>query len=216
MKILVLKTDCQLDQGAKDALREAARKAAQTGIMILDGGMSLEAIEIDKSALLDEKGIAASFEQAMKKVEEMTVDGKYVPYEERKIDIGIEHTTMVKGLGIPVLMAKEEAESLEPQTLEEPPLLQITLKDINSIPEVIHKGESLRKRVNIDFNWESSGPDEFGSTYINLQTADVTSKYPAENRMQYKRGKALNELPTKDDLVWDKERGVYILQKGTV
>ncbi|APT45927.1 hypothetical protein [Bacillus safensis] len=53
MKILVLKTDCQLDQGAKDALREAARKAAQTGIMILDGGMSLEVIEIDKLSPLD-------------------------------------------------------------------------------------------------------------------------------------------------------------------
>ncbi|MGA3852170.1 hypothetical protein [Bacillus pumilus] len=49
MKILVIKTDCQLDQGAKEVLREEARKAAQTGIMILDGGMSLEVIEIDKS-----------------------------------------------------------------------------------------------------------------------------------------------------------------------
>ncbi|MED4992604.1 hypothetical protein [Bacillus safensis] len=86
MKILVLKTDCLLDQDTKENLREEARKAVQTGIMILDRGTSLEVIEIDKSALLDEKGIAASFEQAMKKVGEMTVDGKYVPYEERKID----------------------------------------------------------------------------------------------------------------------------------
>ncbi|WP_144502936.1 hypothetical protein [Bacillus pumilus] len=86
MKILVLKTNCQLDQGTKESLREEAKTAAQSGIMILDGGMSLEVIEIDKSALLDEKGIAAIFEQQMKKVGEMTVDGKYVPYEERKID----------------------------------------------------------------------------------------------------------------------------------
>ncbi|MEC2427704.1 hypothetical protein [Bacillus safensis] len=86
MKILVLKTNCQLDQGTKENLREEAKTAAQTGIMILDGGMSLEVIEIDKSALLDEKGIAVIIEQQMKKVGEMTVDGKYVPYEERKID----------------------------------------------------------------------------------------------------------------------------------
>lgn len=86
MKILVLKTDCLLDQDTKENLREEARKAAQSGIMILDRGTSLEVIEIDKSALLDEKGIAAIFEQQMKKVGEMTVDGKYVPYEERKID----------------------------------------------------------------------------------------------------------------------------------
>ncbi|MEK4791133.1 hypothetical protein [Bacillus sp. FSL K6-2971] len=86
MKILVIKTNCILDQGTKENIREEAMKAAQTGIMILDGGMCLDVIEVDKSTLLDEKRIAASFEQAMKKVREMTVDGKYVPYEERKID----------------------------------------------------------------------------------------------------------------------------------
>lgn len=168
MKILVLKTDCLLDQDTKENLREEARKAAQRGIMILDGGTSLEVIEIDKSALLG------------------------------------------------VLMIKEEAKNLEPRTFEEPPLLQITLKDLNSIPEVIHKGESLKGLINVGFNWETSGPDEFGSAYINLQNADVVSKYPNEKRTQYKRGKALNELPNKDDLVWDKERGVYILQKGNM
>lgn len=141
----------------------------------------------------------------------------YVPYEESKIDTGIEQATMTEIFGIPgVLTIKEEAENLEPRTFEEPPLLQITLKDINSIPEVIHKGESLKGLVNVGFNWETSGPDEFGSAYINLQNADVVSKYPNEKRTQYKRGKALNELPNKDDLVWDKERGVYILQKGNM
>ncbi|MGD6950054.1 hypothetical protein ACQCV9_28980, partial [Bacillus mobilis] len=88
-----------------------------------------------------------------KGVKKPTISKKYVPYEERrKIEHGIEYT---KGLGILKLMTKEEAENLEPQTFEDPPLLQITLKDINSIPEVIHKGESLKERANIDFNWES-------------------------------------------------------------
>ncbi|CVM30641.1 hypothetical protein [Bacillus safensis] len=53
MKILVLKTESRLEKEAKEILREEARKAAQTGIMILDGGMSLEVIEIDKSYPLD-------------------------------------------------------------------------------------------------------------------------------------------------------------------
>ncbi|TFV12236.1 hypothetical protein E4T85_00030 [Bacillus stratosphericus] len=149
-----------------------------------------------------------------KGVKKPTISKKYVPYEERRIiEHGIEYAPMVKGLGKPILMTKEEEESLEPQTFEEPPLLQITLKDMDSIPEVIHKGESLEWLINIGFNWETSGPDEFGSAYINLQNADVGCKHPVENRTEYKRGKAMNELPTKDDLVWDKERGVYILPK---
>ncbi|MGY0566589.1 hypothetical protein ACVHXO_03680 [Bacillus safensis] len=220
MKILVLKTNCLLDQGTKENIREEAKKAAQTGIMILDGGMGFDVIEVDKSALLDEKVIAASFEQAMKKVRKMTVDGKYVPYEERKIDTGIEHgiehATTVKGLGKPILMTKEEAESLEPQTLEEPPLLQITLKDIHSVPEVIHNGETLKGLIDVDINWKTGGLDKFGAAYVNLRTAGEKGKRPSERRIEYKRGYSIVELPTKDDLVWDKERGVYILPKGNM
>ncbi|MEK4684333.1 hypothetical protein NSQ76_01010 [Bacillus sp. FSL M8-0256] len=184
MRILVLKTNCLLDQGTKENIREEAKKAAQTGIMILDRGMGLDVIEVDKSALLDEKGIAESFEQAMKKVREMTVGGKYVPYEERKAE-----------------------------KLEASPLIQITLKDIHSVPEVIHKGEPLEGRVDIDFNWKTGGFDTVGSTYINLRTLGSKGKKPSEKRIEYKHGEAMDELPTKDDLVWDKERGVYILPK---
>ncbi|WP_260856665.1 hypothetical protein [Bacillus pumilus] len=214
MKILVLKTDCLLNESAKENIREEAMKAAQAGIMILDGGMGLEVIEIDKSSLLDEKGIAESFEQAMKKAGKITVDGKNVPYKERKIDAGIEHGiehgTTVKGLGIPSLMTKEEAENLESQTFEEPPLLQITLKDIHSVPEVIHNGEPLEGRIDIDFNWKTGGFDTVGSTYINLRTLENKDKKPSEKRIEYKRGEAMDELPTKDDLVWDKERGIHL------
>ncbi|MCY7675721.1 hypothetical protein [Bacillus safensis] len=220
MKILVLKTDCLLNESAKENIREEAMKAAQAGIMILDGGLDLEVIEIDKSSLLDEKGIAESFEQAMKKAGKITVDGKYVPYKERKIDAGIkhgiEHGTTVKGLGIPVLMTKEEAENLEPQTLEDPPLLQITLKDIHSVPEVIHNGETLKGLIDVDINWKTGGLDKFGAAYVNLRTAGEKGKRPSERRIEYKRGDSIVELPTKDDLVWDKERGVYILQTGNM
>lgn len=220
MKILVLKTDHGLTKDAKEEIREEVSQDLKRGMLILDGLMGFEVIEIDKSALLDEKGIAASFEQQMKKVRKMTVDGKYVPYEERKIDTGIEHgiehATTVKGLGKPILMTKEEAESLEPQTFEEPPLLQITLKDIHSVPEVIHNGETLKGLIDVDINWKTGGLDKFGAAYVNLRTAGEKGKRPSERRIEYKRGDSIVELPTKDDLVWDKERGVYILQKGNM
>ncbi|MEK5008327.1 hypothetical protein MHI11_14245 [Bacillus sp. FSL K6-3312] len=120
---------------------------------------------------------------------------KYVPYEI---------------FGTPVLMTKEEAENLEPQTFEEPPLLQITLKDIHSVPEVIHNGETLKGLIDIDINWKTGGLDKYGSAYVNLRTAGEKGKRPIEKRIEYKRGEAMDELPTKDDLVWDKERGIYL------
>ncbi|MEC3762025.1 hypothetical protein [Bacillus pumilus] len=117
------------------------------------------------------------------------ISGEYVPYEERK---RTEHGT-------------EQA-----TTVSEPPLLQITLKDIHSVPEVIHNGEPLEGRIDIDFNWKTGGFDTVGSTYINLRTLGNKGKKPIEKRIEYKRGEAMGELPTKDDLVWDKERGIYL------
>ncbi|WP_186303793.1 hypothetical protein [Bacillus pumilus] len=61
MKILVLKTNCLLDQEVKENIREEIKKAAQTGVMILDGGMDSEVIEIDKLSSFDEKGIGIGF-----------------------------------------------------------------------------------------------------------------------------------------------------------
>ncbi|WAT79649.1 hypothetical protein [Bacillus safensis] len=180
------------------------KKSTHFETVLVDEGVREETITI-----LRDKGVTVSGFLLDRNT--LKAGEKYVPYEEqRKIEHGIKYT---KGLGIPKLMIKEEAENIESQTFEDPPLLQITLKDMDSIPEVIHKGESLEWLINIGFNWETSGPDEFGSAYINLQNADVECKHPVENRTEYKRGKAMNELPTKDDLVWDKERGVYILPK---
>ncbi|WP_111292181.1 hypothetical protein [Bacillus safensis] len=128
------------------------------------------------------------------------VGGEYVPYEERReIEHGIEYTSLVKGLGIPVLMTKEEAENLEPQTFEDPPLLQITLKDLDSVPEVIHNGEPLEGRVDIDFNWKTGGFDTVGTTYINLRTLENKDKKPSEKRIEYKRGEAMDESVTNEE-----------------
>ncbi|MGE6626147.1 hypothetical protein [Bacillus pumilus] len=136
----------------------------------------------------------------------VTVSGFFVdmssyfsPYEELKDDAGIKHGTTVKGLGIPVLMTKEEAENLEPQTLEDPPLLQITLKDIHSVPEVIHNGEPLEGRIDIDFNWKTGGFDTVGSTYINLRTLGIEGTKPSEKRIEYKRGEVMDESVTNEE-----------------
>ncbi|MFB7033155.1 hypothetical protein ACFCVS_01375 [Bacillus altitudinis] len=136
----------------------------------------------------------------------LKVGEKYVPYEERRIVEGVKCATTVKGI----------AEALEYQTFEEPPLLRITLKDIHSVPEVIHNGETLKGLIDVDINWKTGGLDKFGAAYVNVRTAGEKGKRPSERRIEYKRGDSIVELPTKDDLVWDKERGVYILQKGNM
>ncbi|MEK4686248.1 hypothetical protein NSQ76_10910 [Bacillus sp. FSL M8-0256] len=78
---------------------------------------------------------------------------------------------------------------------KEHPLLQITLKDLDSVPEVIHNGEPLQGRIEIDFNWKTRGLDKEGSTYINLRTAGEKGKRKglSEKRIEYKQGEAMNE-----------------------
>ncbi|MFK4461890.1 hypothetical protein [Bacillus safensis] len=174
----------------------AAERSTLLNTVLVDEGVREETITI-----LRDKGVTVSGFLLDRST--LRVGEKYVPYEERKIVEGIKCATTVKGI----------TEALEYQTFEEPPLLQITLKDLDSVPEVIHNGESLEGRVDIDFNWKTGGFDTVGSTYINLRTLGSKGKKPSEKRIEYKHGEAMDELPTKDDLVWDKERGVYILPK---
>ncbi|WHF29122.1 hypothetical protein QJS65_20465 (plasmid) [Bacillus altitudinis] len=162
----------------------------ETITILRDGGVTVSGFFLDRSTL--------------------KAGENYVPYEECKIEHGIEYTPILKGLGIPKLLTKEETENLEQRTFEKPPLLQITLKELDSVPEVIHNGEPLEGRVDIDFNWKTGGFDTVGTTYINLRTLENKDKKPSEKRIEYKRGEAMDELPTKDDLVWDKERGIYL------
>ncbi|WP_144474022.1 hypothetical protein [Bacillus pumilus] len=190
-------------------VRIIGESAAKRSSTLLDTVLVEEGVQETTITILRDNGV--------------TVSGFFVdrssynsPYEELKADAGIKYGTTVKGLGIPSLMTKEEAENLESQTFEEPPLLQITLKDIHSVPEVIHNGETLKGLIDVDINWKTGGLDKFGATYVNLRTAGEKGKRPSERRIEYKRGDSIVELPTKDDLVWDKERGVYILQKGNM
>ncbi|MFJ6204213.1 hypothetical protein [Bacillus pumilus] len=130
--------------------------------------------------------------------------------QEKTITILRDKGVTVSGFLVDMNSFHSSYEELKDTTIEEQPLLQITLKELDSVPEVIHNGESLQGRIDIDFNWKTGGYDKAGSTYINLRTAGNKGKKPSERRIEYKRGEAMDDLPTKDDLVWDKERGVYI------
>ncbi|WP_156060362.1 hypothetical protein [Bacillus altitudinis] len=179
----------------------AFKKSTRFETVLVEEGVREETITI-----LIEKGVTVSGFLLDRST--LNAGEKYVPYEERRIVEGIKCATTVKGIDIP--MTKEKAENLEPQTFEEPPLLQITLKDIHSVPEVIHNGETLKGLIDVDINWKTGGLDKYGSAYVNLRTAGEKGKRPSDRRIEYKRGDSLVELPTKDDLVWDKERAVYL------
>lgn len=130
--------------------------------------------------------------------------------QEKTITILRDKGVTVSGFLVDMNSFHSPYEELKDTTIEEPPLLQITLKELDSVPEVIHNGESLEGRIDIDFNWKTRGLDKVGSTYINLRTGRVKGKKPSEKRIEYKSGEAIDELATKDDLVWDKERGIYL------
>ncbi|WP_342487405.1 hypothetical protein MKY83_13325 [Bacillus sp. FSL M8-0266] len=163
-------------------------ETATKSLLLLDTVLVEEGVQETTITILRDKGVTVSgfFVDPRWSV----VDGEYVPYEERKkrTEHGIEQAT----------------------TVLEPPLLQITLKDIHSVPEVVHNGETLKGLIDVDINWKTGGLDKYGSAYVNLRTAGEKGKRPIEKRIEYKRGEAMDELPTKDDLVWDKERGIYL------
>ncbi|MCY7572374.1 hypothetical protein [Bacillus pumilus] len=162
-------------------VRIIGESAAKRSSTLLDTVLVEEGVQEKTITILRDKGVTVSgfFVDPRWSV---VAGEKYVPYEI---------------FGTPVLMTKEEAENLEPRTFEDPPLLQITLKDMNSIPEVIHNGEPLEGRIDIDFNWKTGGFDTVGSTYINLRTLGIKGKKPSEKRIEYKQGEALHEEVTK-------------------
>lgn len=156
-----------------------AQSSGFLNTVLVDEGVQEKTITI-----LREKGVTVSgffFDRSTLKVGE-----KYVPYEERKI------------FGTPVLMTKEEAENLEPQTFEEPPLLQITLKDLDSVPDVIHKGETLTNRIAVDFNWKTKD-ERNGSLYVNLRAMVDEVGKNTERRIEYRQGKSLINSMYLDD-----------------
>ncbi|RBZ02105.1 hypothetical protein DSD26_00050 [Bacillus velezensis] len=55
--------------------------------------------------------------------------------------------------------------------MDQEPLLQITLDEINSIPEVYYKGEKITKRIKVSFDWETKTDQNEGGTKILIEHA---------------------------------------------
>ncbi|EJP84657.1 hypothetical protein [Bacillus cereus] len=59
---------------------------------------------------------------------------------------------------------------------KEEPLLQIILPDINAVPTVLYKGEEIKGRIRVSFDWKTSVFDDRNNTYIHLEFFDDESE----------------------------------------
>ncbi|PWA08647.1 hypothetical protein DCC39_14510 [Pueribacillus theae] len=68
--------------------------------------------------------------------------------------------------------------------LKPKPLLTIELQDENSVPKVFYKGEEVKSKKNILFDWETSTADDGGGlTYI-IEHQETGNKQPTSNRIE--------------------------------
>jgi len=67
----------------------------------------------------------------------------------------------------------DESELVKP--LVDEPLLQIELKDINSVPTVFYKGEEINKKIRVTFDYVTDSDERLSPTYIHLEHADIES-----------------------------------------
>ncbi|MEC0670453.1 hypothetical protein P8875_09810 [Bacillus haynesii] len=81
-------------------------------------------------------------------------------------------TVFLSGDAIP----QGDLNNLEAEPLNKPPLLQIELEDIDSVPRVFYKGEKITNRIAIDFEWRTRGDDKVGSTYIRIKHGNDSDK----------------------------------------
>ncbi|WP_406589980.1 hypothetical protein [Bacillus atrophaeus] len=55
--------------------------------------------------------------------------------------------------------------------MDKEPLLQITLDDTNSIPEVYYRGEKITERIKVSFDWETKTDQNEGGTSLFIKHA---------------------------------------------
>lgn len=73
-------------------------------------------------------------------------------------------------------------------------LLEIRLKDLDSVPEVYYKGDELFKNrlISIDYQWETTGNLPIGKQHIEINGFDI-------------EGHKVNKYPSKDSIIHDRE-----------
>lgn len=72
------------------------------------------------------------------------------------------------------LVTKKIMDKLDKQ--EKPPLLQIELADINSVPTVFYKGEEINGKIKVSFDWETNDEVGHNPTHIHIEHVDSDSK----------------------------------------
>ncbi|PGH81124.1 hypothetical protein CN899_21190 [Bacillus thuringiensis] len=58
----------------------------------------------------------------------------------------------------------------------EEPLLQIVLSDINAVPNVIYKGEEIKGKARVSFDWATDGHRRKPGTYIYIKHVEDSKK----------------------------------------
>ena len=73
-------------------------------------------------------------------------------------------------------------------------LLEIRLKDLDSVPEVYYQGKELfnDRLVSIDYQWETTGNLPIGKQHIEITGFDI-------------EGHKVNKYPSKDSIIHDRE-----------
>lgn len=66
--------------------------------------------------------------------------------------------------GADLAIPEKDFSSLTVQQIKEPPLLQIELDNLGSVPRVFYKGEEIKNKVRVDFSYLTG--DEYGSKPI--------------------------------------------------
>ncbi|AJO16817.1 MULTISPECIES: hypothetical protein [Bacillus subtilis group] len=64
---------------------------------------------------------------------------------------------------------------------EKPPLLQIELEDIDSVPRVFYKGKEIKDKIRVDFSFLTNDDTGFHPTHIDIEYIDKESKFGSKS-----------------------------------
>lgn len=67
------------------------------------------------------------------------------------------------------------------------PLLVIEVLDMNSVPSVTYKGEDIKGRVSIDYEWKTNGFEQLGSHNLKIKHIDCHEQYIVQKTIQEER-----------------------------
>lgn len=105
-----------------------------------------------KGKLVDVWNIGKYLPKYLNKVAEPTISLNRI---ESEGDLGIYAPIRVAGINV-----------------KEAPLLQIELENINSVPRVFYKGEEIKYKMEVAFEWGTGTPETYTPAYIRIKHWD--------------------------------------------